>query len=201
MNAARTKLGGAIALGMLAALHSFELSAWADTPVPAAAPTAPTAAPPPLPPWTVSPPVAAPSPEPAPHPVHAPATPPAAVPAPPPPPPPPAVTRNAVAWAAAGVAAVGAIGATVFGILALQNKSSYQQNPTFSNVDDGNNFAAYSDGCLFLAAAAGVTSLVLFLTSPPAADDGTASPLRKTAFVPAPVVMTRGGGMGAVLQF
>ena len=60
-------------------------------------------------------------------------------------------------------------GAT-FGVLALQNKSDYQKNPTFSNTDNGNNDAAYADGCAALAVAAGVTSLVLFLTRHPTAD-------------------------------
>jgi len=108
-----------------------------------------------------------------------------------------------VAWGAAGVALAGAVGATVFGVLALNDKSSYQQSPTVSNTDNGNNFAAYSDGCIFLAAAAGITSVVLFLSRAPATSDGASSaPAPKAAQVSvAPVVTTHGGGAGAVLRF
>jgi hypothetical protein len=104
-----------------------------------------------------------------------------------------------VAWGAAGVALAGAAGATVFGVLALQNKSSYDQRPTYANTDDGNDFAAYADGCIALAAAAGLTSLVLFLTTPPA---DAAAPRPTTAtLAAAPVVTAHGGGVGAVLSF
>jgi hypothetical protein len=93
----------------------------------------------------------------------------------------------------------GAAGATVFGVLALQNKSSYERGPTYANTDDANNFAAYADGCIALAAAAGLTSLVLFLTSPPA---DTAAPRHSTlALAATPVVTAHGGGVGAVLSF
>ncbi len=110
--------------------------------------------------------------------------------------------RNSVAWGAAGIAAAGAIGATVFGILALRNKSSYQQNPTVSNTTDGNNFAAYTDGCIFLAVAAGVTSVVLFLTSSPPSNDASAAAAKKPAQLSAaPIFTSHGGGVGAVLRF
>ncbi len=108
-----------------------------------------------------------------------------------------APTRNAVALGAAGIAAAAAIGATVFGALALHNKSAYDNNPTYANTDDGNNFAAYSDGCIALAAAAGITSLVLFLTAP---KDGPAS-AGHAALSALPVVTPHAGGAGAVLRF
>ncbi len=140
----------------------------------------------------------------------------------PPPPPSPAVapapasstgssaSRKAVALGAAGVAAAGAIGAVVFGVLALHEKSAYESTPTYANTDDGNNFAAYADGCIALAAAAGITSLVLFVTSPDSVGAGSAAqPRLSAAFWPAfwpafslsPVVTAHGGGAGAVLRF
>ena len=115
------------------------------------------------------------------------------------PPPQPGVSRQTAAWGATGIALAGAAGATVFGVLALQNKSSYERGPTYANTDDANNFAAYADGCIALAAAAGLTSLVLFLTSPPA---DTAAPRHSTlALAATPVVTAHGGGVGAVLSF
>jgi hypothetical protein len=97
----------------------------------------------------------------------------------------PSVKRSTVALAAAGVAVVGVGVATVFGVLALNNKRAYENDPTFANTDSGNNDAAYADGGIALAVAAGITSLVLFLTSDPAdarpvstphAQSGAASP-------------------------
>jgi hypothetical protein len=123
---------------------------------------------------------------------------------PPPPPPRPAVTRRTVALAAAGVAVVGAGVATVFGVLALNNKSEYQSGPTYSNSEKGNNDAAYADGGIALALAAGVTSLVLFLTSDPK-DCGVecVSSVKKptTTFSASPFVTPHGAGAGAVLRF
>jgi len=104
-----------------------------------------------------------------------------------------------VAWGAAGVAVAGAIGAGVFGALALQNKNSYEQAATVANARNGNDFAAYTDGCIFLAAAAGITSIVLFLTAPPPATDVAAKPAARLSA--APVVGPHGGGMSAVLHF
>jgi uncharacterized membrane protein len=118
---------------------------------------------------------------------------------PPPPPPTPTVTRRTVAYWAAGLAVVGAGAATVFGVLALQNKSDYQNNPTFGTADAGNNDAAYADGCIALAAAAGVTSLVLFLTSTPADPGAPAKP--SASLSASPIVLPHGGGAGAILRF
>jgi hypothetical protein len=115
----------------------------------------------------------------------------------------PAVTRSTVALWAAGIAVVGAgVGAT-FGILALQNKSDYQKNPTFSNTDNGNNDAAYADGAFALAVAAGVTSLVLFLTRDTThdVDPSAAAPPSRPTVSACPIVTPHGGGAGAVLRF
>lgn len=118
-----------------------------------------------------------------------------------PPPPEPTVSRSTVALGAASVAAAGAIGATVFGVLALQNKSDYEKTPTYANTDNGNNFAAYADGCLALAIAAGVTSLVLYLTSSEQTDGAKVAPSRAPTLSATPVVMAHGGGAGVVLSF
>jgi len=122
--------------------------------------------------------------------------PPPAVAPPPPPPVEPPVTRSTVALAAAGVAVAAVAGATVFGVLALQNKSAYDAHPTYANVDNGTNDAAYADGCIALAVAAGVTSLILYLTR----DANTPTP-RSAVLSPSPMVTPHGGGAGFVLRF
>jgi hypothetical protein len=115
-------------------------------------------------------------------------------------PPAPGVKRSAVALIAAGVAVVGAGVGTAFGVLALQNKSDYRNNPTYSNSDNGNNDAAYADGAIALALAAGVTSLVLYITR----DSGSAesTPTRHSvAFSASPLVLPHGAGAGALVRF
>jgi hypothetical protein len=123
-------------------------------------------------------------------------------PVPVPPPPPPAASRKTVALGAAGIAVAGAISATVLGVLALHDKSTYDAAPTYAGAVNGNNLAAYADGCIALAAAAGITSLVLYLTSSDAPDGGAVVAARRSvAFSVSPVVIAHGGGAGAVIQF
>jgi hypothetical protein len=195
---ARTKFHGALGFAMLSALSSIQIPAKADPPSPAVAPVAPSSALPPqvLPDAPTPPavpvllpepsaPVALPSPESALH-VPTPAS---------------GVSRRTVALGAAGVAAVGAVSAVVFGILALQNKSDYAKAATYTNTDNGNNFAAYTDGCIALAAAAGITSLVLYFTSSRSVEDA-ARPSKKAALLSAaPIVTMHGGGVGTLLRF
>ncbi len=136
----------------------------------------------------------------------APALPPAAPPSPlepslaaPAPAAPPSVSRRTVAVWAAGISAAGAVTATVFGILALKNKSDYQSHPSYSNSDNGNNDAAYADGALALAIAAGITSLVLFVTAEPPEPGVSLKP--SMTLSAAPVITPHGGGAGAILRF
>jgi outer membrane biosynthesis protein TonB len=183
-----------------------------ETPPPPASPhLAPL--PPPSPP--ALPPPASPAPSPQAPPPPPPPTPPPATPPPPPEaivalPPPraePSVTRGAVALVAAGVAVAAAGAGTVFGVLALQNKSDYAKTPTYSNADQGNNDAAYADGCIALAVAAGVTGLVLYLTRDTGHEpDPTASSAKKRSaeFSVSPLLSpptAHGGGAGVLLRF
>jgi hypothetical protein len=119
------------------------------------------------------------------------ADPPAPVPAPTPTP-----TRTNVALVSAGIAVAAATAAAVFGVLALQNKNEFQSSPTYARADDGSNDAAYADGAIALAVAAGVTSLVLFLTHDP---QDAGAPAASTAPIASPFVTALGAG--AVLRF
>jgi hypothetical protein len=106
-----------------------------------------------------------------------------------------------VAFAVAGVAVVGAGLATTFGVLALHNKSLYQTQPTLSNSDHGNDDAAYADGAIALAVAAGVTSLVLLLTDDSAPSVARAPAPHAASVTASPFVTPHGGGAGALLRF
>jgi hypothetical protein len=110
-----------------------------------------------------------------------------------------------LALAAAGVG-------TVFGIMALGDKSDFDKNPTTQTADNGDTHALISDMAFGVALTFGVTSAVLFLTKdepPPAA---SAQPRTTTAkagdskkhaitILPTPVVGPHSGGAGVLLRF
>jgi hypothetical protein len=111
-------------------------------------------------------------------------------------------SRKTIALGAAGVAIAGIVGTTVFGVLALHDKSDFDRTPTYALADNGANFAAYSDGCLALAVAAGVTSLVLWLTgAPPAEASPAGSPVDTPARSTSPTALVTTLGGGALVRF
>jgi hypothetical protein len=129
--------------------------------------------------------------------------------APPQPPPPrsmvPAIVTGGLAVAAAGVG-------TVFGILALGDKSDFDKNPTTQTADNGDTHALIADMAFGVAVTFGVTSAVLFLTKDEsvatssathATTTAKAAAAKKTAitFTPTPIVTPHSGGAGFVLRF
>jgi len=155
---------------------------------------------------------------------------PAPAPPPPPPvvavaPPPPAPAPQAPippeprsklpAYVTGGLAVVAAGVGTVFGILALGDKSDFDKNPTSSKADDGENHALIADMAFGVAVTFGVTSAVLFLTKdealqPPAAkmisphQTATNKPTKsKQGFkiIPAPILTPHSAGAGALIRF
>jgi hypothetical protein len=142
--------------------------------------------------------------------------PPVAVVAPPPPEPapapapapPPEKRSMAPAWITGGLAVVAAGVGTAFGIMALNDKSSFNKTPTESLADDGENKALVSDMAFGVAVTLGVTSTVLFLShddSPPAQTASAPRPVRAasdTVSVTAtPIITAHGGGAGALIRF
>jgi hypothetical protein len=117
----------------------------------------------------------------------------------------PAYVTGGLAIAAAGVG-------TVFGILALNDKSDFDKNPTTQTADNGDTHALISDMAFGVALTFGVTSAVLFLTKdepPPAAlgqprtVTAKADAAKKSAvtIVPTPIVGAHSGGAGLLLRF
>ncbi len=138
----------------------------------------------------------------------------AAVPPPPPPaapPPPPPEPRSMVpAYVTGGLAVVAAGVGTVFGVMALSDKSDFDKNPTASKADDGENHALIADMSFGVAITLGVTSAVLFLTKDEAPASPTAREVPKTrtaakrpavTITPSPIVTPHGGGAGALFRF
>lgn len=143
----------------------------------------------------------------APPPAPAPPPPIAATPAPPPPPapaPPPEPRSKVPAFVTGGLAVVAAGIGTVFGVIALKDKSDFDKNPTADKADDGENHALISDMAFGVAVTLGVTSAVLFLTNDeqPAAA-GAATSAKHTTHKPTlvPIVTRNGGGAGALVRF
>jgi hypothetical protein len=141
-------------------------------------------------------------------------------PAPPPPaPPPPPEPRSLIPAFITGGLAVAAAGVgTVFGVLALNDKSSFDKNPTTATADNGDTHSLIADMAFGVAVTFGVTSAVLFLTKDEptpaaastarrnAADAKNGAPAKtakanRVIFTPTPIVGPHVAGAGLVLQF
>jgi len=128
----------------------------------------------------------------------------------PPPPPPPVVDKGSsmVPALITGGLAVVALGVgTVFGVMALGDKSDFDKNPTSSKADDGENHALIADMAFGVAVTLGVTSAVLFFSSGSSSgsaknDPPVLAPKAKTKdFAFTPIVTPHGGGAGATFRF
>jgi hypothetical protein len=139
----------------------------------------------------------------------------AGLPPPPPEAPPPPEPRSNVPAYVTGALAIAAAGVgTVFGVIALNDKSDFDKNPTTKTADDGDTHSLIADMAFGVAITFGVTSAVLFLTK----DEASATPnpgstAKKIAprtagsgrdqitFVPTPLVGPHSGGAGFLLRF
>jgi hypothetical protein len=147
--------------------------------------------PPPPPPVAVAPPAPAPAPVPVP-----PAT--------------PTEQRSVLpAYITGGLAIAAAGVGTVFGVMALNDKSDFDKNPTTSTADNGDTHSLIADMCFGVAITFGVTSAVLFLTHDEPAAAASATPRAPAAeakregvtIVPTPVVGPHVAGAGFSMQF
>ncbi len=118
---------------------------------------------------------------------------------PPPPPRPHDLSRKLVAFTAGGLAIVAAGVGAAFGIVALSDKHDFDQNPTFDEGNQANDFAVYCDTALGAAAVLGVTSLILIATDHDDSPGATTSSAPK--FTAAPMMTPHGGGASALLRF
>jgi len=138
------------------------------------------------------------------------------VPPPPPPAPPPAPPepRSKVpAYVTGGLAIVAAGVGTVFGVMALDDKSQFDKNPTSQTADNGDTHALVADMSFGVALTFGVTSAVLFLTRDEAPAASSAKGTLTTAkaevdakrnritWSPTPLVGPHVGGAGFTLRF
>ena len=130
---------------------------------------------------------------------------------------PPAEPRSLVpAYITGGLAVAAAGVGTVFGVMALGDKSDFNKAPTASKADDGENHALIADMAFGVAITMGVTSAVLFLThdepaptkvgarsirSRTGSRGGVTGKSQPVTVTPAPIVTSHGGGAGALVRF
>lgn len=118
-----------------------------------------------------------------------------------PPAPPPPLSSTSLesprfaAFLTAGLAVAGLGLGTLYGALAVHAKNSFDQNPTQSSGDFGNEAALISDTSFGFAVVMAVTSTALFLKKPAPPPAGSVS------WTLTPAVTPHGGGAGAVLRF
>jgi hypothetical protein len=123
------------------------------------------------------------------------AVPPPVAPAPAPTPPPkPAEERSLVpAYVTLGIAGVGAIVGTIFGIQALGAKSDFDDNPTTDNADKAERNALIADMSFGVALTLGITGIVLLASggdSDEAPPSASAPPRRKLVKLDVAPVLT-----------
>jgi hypothetical protein len=118
--------------------------------------------------------------------------------APPPPPPPP--RSNVPAYVTLGLAGVGAVVGTIFGISALGSKSDFEKQPTTENADKTDRNALIADMSFAVALTFGVTGAVLlFGGDDKPAEQKTGLVVTKPVVVP--FVSPTGGGAAALVRF
>jgi hypothetical protein len=121
--------------------------------------------------------------------------------------PPPEPRSPVPAYVTLGLAGVGAVVGTIFGIQALSSKSDFEDDPTTDNADTVDRNALISDMSFAVALTFGVTGAVLLLSSDAPAEQPAAAaahpkpvkPIKKA--VVAPFVGPTGGGAAARFTF
>jgi hypothetical protein len=131
------------------------------------------------------------------------AVPPPVAPAPAPTPPPkPAEERSLVpAYVTLGIAGVGAIVGTIFGIQALGAKSDFNKTPTTELADDAERDALICDMAFGVAITLGVTGVVLLTSDDEPAPAAKAAPAKAARLQLAPYAGKKSGGASAKLSF
>jgi PEGA domain/Tetratricopeptide repeat len=100
-------------------------------------------------------------------------------------------------WTAVAVAGVTAVVGTGLGVAALKTKSDYDENPTQAKIDKGEKLALFADVNFGIAVVAGVTGLVLYLTS----GKQETPPPAETAWSVTPAVSQRELGLAGRMRF
>ena len=100
-----------------------------------------------------------------------------------------------------GLGGAGLITGTIFGIMALNSKSKFNDNPTVDNADAAERNALIADMSFGVALTLGITGIVLLTASEEDAPAEAATSSKKTDLMVAPYASRTGGGATARLTF
>jgi hypothetical protein len=104
-------------------------------------------------------------------------------------------STSPVVWVAAGLAGVGLVAGTAFGVLALSDNNLYDADPTRETRDRGLRYALLSDVSFGVAAASGALALIVYFV------ERSRMPPEPRAAVTAPVARLRLAPSGVRLEF
>jgi tetratricopeptide (TPR) repeat protein len=113
---------------------------------------------------------------------------------------PPRLRLTLPVYVAGGVAGAGAIVGTVFGVIALGDRSKFDQAPTRANADKTRTMSLVSDIGFGVALVSAVTGVVLLLTHVGVQKSPATTARRLEPFV-APSVGPHGGGLVGAVRF
>jgi hypothetical protein len=99
-------------------------------------------------------------------------------------------------WVATGVAGAGLVTGIICGSLALKTSKDFDDKPTEASADKGEKLALFADVGFGVAAAAGVTAIILYFTADDEAPQGTGPELSV-----APTASRREVGVAGTLRF
>ena len=112
---------------------------------------------------------------------------------------------SAGVWVAAGIGGAALVTGTIFGFLALDEQSDYDDSPSEKVADRGERYALFADVAFGLAAASMITAVVLYVTDSQDEEEETTAASRPRTPVSrvevTPVLGPTGGGVGARVQF
>jgi hypothetical protein len=101
---------------------------------------------------------------------------------------------SAGVWIITALAGVALVTGTVFGFLALSRQSDFDAMPTLSAAQEGEAFALVADLSFGIAAAAGITAIVLYATERPSAPSAADAAAPTASLRVVPLVSPTGGG-------
>jgi tetratricopeptide (TPR) repeat protein len=112
---------------------------------------------------------------------------------------------SAGVWILAGVAALGLVSGTVFGFLALNEQSSFDNMPSHEIADRGEIFALVADISFGVAGAAAIAAIILYIVEATSGGGGGEEdyppPEPMLTFRVSPWATPEGGGAAAMLRF
>jgi len=128
---------------------------------------------------------------------------PAPEPPPPPPPPPPEKPSKAPAYVTLGIAGAGLVVGSVFGVMALDKKSEFEDAPDADTADQVERNALIADMSFGVAITLGVTGIVLLTSNDPVDETARRAERAEQArrLQLAPYASRNGGGAVARLRF